>query len=255
MSSNQSIHQGAKADVLGCNIDIINMGQALDLLEHLVKAEKGQQVITLNAEIAYKSTRDSALQDIINSARLVTADGIGIVWAAKVMGYDIKERITGVDLLFNLCRLAAQKSWRIYIFGAAPGVADTAARNLIRLYPGLQIAGTQHGYYQPGEIEDVINKINESHPDILLVGLGAPKQEFWIYENKNKLDAAIMMGVGGSLDIAAGTKKRAPDFFIQMNLEWMYRLITEPARIKRQYALPLFAFKVLKAKYLRILHK
>jgi N-acetylglucosaminyldiphosphoundecaprenol N-acetyl-beta-D-mannosaminyltransferase len=250
MSLSQDKRQVTKADILGCKIDIITMQQALELLEQLIRTEQRQQIITLNAEIAYKATQDKSLQNIINSARLVTADGIGIVWAAKVMGYEIKERITGVDLLFNLCQLAVEKSWKFYLLGAAPGVADMAAQKLMEAYPGLQIVGTHHGYYKPEEMEKIIIDINRVQPDILLVGMGAPKQEYWIYENKSKLNASIMIGVGGSLDIAAGNKKRAPGFFIKMNLEWLYRLITEPSRIKRQVVLPLFALKVLNGKYL-----
>jgi N-acetylglucosaminyldiphosphoundecaprenol N-acetyl-beta-D-mannosaminyltransferase len=136
------------------------------------------------------------------------------------------------------------------LLGALPGIADQAADCLQKSLPGLQIVGQDHGYHSSQEMPAVIEKINQLQPDILLVALGAPRQEFWIHEHKNNLKVKVCIGIGGSLDVLAGEKKRAPELFIRLNLEWLYRLLSEPARIKRQVNLPLFVLQVLKNKYL-----
>ncbi|KUG05314.1 n-acetylmannosaminyltransferase [hydrocarbon metagenome] len=239
-----------KADILGCGIDLLNVDETMERINYLIESGTAEQVITLNAEIAYTARQDRQLQTIINSASLVTPDGIGIVWAGRLMGYEIKDRITGIDLIHKVSEKAVNQGWKIYLLGAAPGMADKAARNLSGLYPGLQIAGSDHGYHRQEDMEEVINCINLVRPDILLVALGAPRQEFWINNYKDRLDVPVCIGVGGSFDVIAGVKKRAPDYFIKLNLEWLYRLLSEPARIKRQAVLPLFVLQVLKSKYL-----
>ncbi len=241
-----------KADILGCSIDIVDIHEALEHIDFLIEAGKTEQVITLNAEIAYAAREDQQLQKIINSASLVTPDGIGIVWAGRLMGYDIKDRVTGIDLAYRVSEKAVNQGWKIYLLGAAPGMADKAAVNLSSLYPGLQIAGSDHGYHKKEDMAEVIKRINLTQPDILLVALGAPRQELWINEYKAELDVSVCIGVGGSFDVIAGEKKRAPEFFIKFNLEWLYRLLAEPSRIKRQAILPLFVLQVLKNKYLSI---
>ncbi len=238
-----------RADILGCSIDLLNIAETMERIKCLIESGRAEQVITLNAEIAYTARKDRQLQAIINSASLVTPDGIGIVWAGRLLGYAIKDRITGIDLVYRISEKAVSQGWTVFLLGAAPGLADKAARNLSSLYPGLQIAGSEHGYHKPEDMGAVIRGIKLARPDILLVALGAPRQEFWIKEYKDKLDVPLCIGVGGSFDVIAGEKKRAPDFFIKLNLEWLYRLFSEPTRIKRQAVLPLFVLQVLKSRY------
>jgi N-acetylglucosaminyldiphosphoundecaprenol N-acetyl-beta-D-mannosaminyltransferase len=239
-----------KAKIIGSYIDLLDMNGVMEKIKTMIRDPGTQQIVTLNAEIAYLAQQDQLLQAIINSAGLVTPDGIGIVWAARLLGYEISNRVTGIELAYRVSEEAAKQGWKLFLLGAAPGIAKQAAYTLQQIYPGLQIVGSDHGYHNAQDMSAVIENINKLQPDILLVALGAPRQEFWIYEHKKDLEVRVCIGVGGSLDVIAGEKKRAPECFIKLNLEWMYRLLSEPNRIKRQICLPLFVGQVLKSKYL-----
>lgn len=243
--------QWGKASILGCFVDLVNMEQALRTVEDMIGDGVPCQVITLNAELVYNAYHNRYLQEIINSARLVTPDGVGIVWAARRLGYRVEERVTGIDMFYNLCKLAAEKGWGVYFLGAAPGVAKKAGEKLASMYPGLNISGNHHGFFNDEENKAIIDEIKSKSPELLFVAMGAPKQEYWINRMKDELGVPVCMGVGGSFDVVAGIKKRAPNFIIKLNLEWFYRLITEPVRFKRQLALPKFVLLILKQKYLR----
>lgn len=240
-----------QADILGCLIDIVTEEQALDRIELMVEQEALAHIITLNAEIVYQAQYNAELKEVIKQADMVTPDGIGIVWGAKKLGYDINERVTGIDLLYALSQRASQKGWKIYLLGAEPGVADQAAINLQKSYTGLNICGIHDGYFSTEEAEKIIDEIRRIKPQILLVALGAPNQEFWINKNKDKMGVPVSIGVGGSFDVIAGKKKRAPYWMIRLNLEWFYRLLSEPERIGRQMALPKFATRILIEKFNR----
>lgn len=240
----------ATVNILGCKVHLLDMQAALGVISEMVnKAQSCEQIVTLNAEIIYQAGKQEELRRIINRAGLVTADGIGTVWAARTLGCPQKERVTGIDLLLQTCSQASAQGWKIYLLGAAPGVALKAARNLEQLYPGLNICGCRDGYFSPDNEADIVAAINAQSPHILFAALGAPKQEYWLSRNRELLQVPVCMGVGGSFDVIAGIKKRAPQFFIDLNLEWLYRLLTEPARFKRQLALPAFALKVLRQKH------
>ncbi|NLB53979.1 MAG: WecB/TagA/CpsF family glycosyltransferase [Syntrophomonadaceae bacterium] len=240
-----------KAEIMGCQVDLLSLNQALEEIKKLLGNQKTfAHIITVNAEIIYEANKNPRLKEIINGAHMVTPDGIGVVWAARQFGYTSSGRVTGIELLEEVCSEGARRGWRVFFFGAAPGVAEKAASNLENKYPGLQVAGTINGYFAPEETADIVTTIKKSNPDILFVGLGAPRQEYWINEYKDQLQV-VCVGVGGSFDVIAGLKKRAPAFMIKLNLEWLYRLISEPSRIKRQLALPKFVLHVLKEKYRR----
>lgn len=238
-----------RANILGCGVDMISMEQAVSAVEKMVESGLPHQVITLNAEIIYQAYEDANLQKIINNADLVTPDGIGVVWAAGRLGYRSAGRVTGIDLLERLSARASELGWKIYMLGSAPGVAEAAGQALQERYPGLQVVGTHHGYFKAEEIEAILDEIKELAPDLLCVALGAPGQEKWIYRYKEELGVPVMIGVGGSLDVIGGIKQRAPELFIKLNLEWFYRLVAEPSRLKRQMVLPRFAGRVLREKY------
>ncbi|MGE5381018.1 MAG: WecB/TagA/CpsF family glycosyltransferase [Methylocystaceae bacterium] len=240
--------QNARVNILGSVLDNVSMEQAVNIISEMISGGTCHQVITLNAEIIYQAVNDPALQNLINHADLVTPDGAGVVWAARYLQHPVKERVTGIDLVIRLVKEGAARGWRFFFLGAAPGVAAEAAQKMGNLYPGLQVAGINHGYFGADDEAGIIDSINESGANILLVGLGAPRQDFWINTYKDRLNCQVAIGVGGSFDVLAERLNRAPDWMIRLNLEWFYRLVKEPSRWRRQLALPRFAGLVLKAK-------
>ncbi|MGE5455464.1 MAG: WecB/TagA/CpsF family glycosyltransferase, partial [Methylocystaceae bacterium] len=170
--------QRERITILGCAIDRVNMTEAVEKVTAMVESEGCRQVITLNAEIIYQAVYNQALQQMINRADLVTPDGAGVVWAAKYLGCPVKERVTGIDLVTELVRQGAAKGWQFYFLGASPGVADEAASKLTSIYPQLRVVGTGHGYFTTNDETEIVEAINRSGANILLVGLGAPRQDF-----------------------------------------------------------------------------
>ncbi len=231
--------------ILGCKLHTISMAQCLDIIGSHITKRQSMHVITLNAEMVYQARSDPELLRVINQSDLVTPDGIGVVWGARYLGHTVPERVTGIDLMYSLAERAAGQGWGIYLLGAAPGVAREAARQLQQRWPSLIVTGYHDGYFTAEQIPPILDQINTSSAEILFVALGAPKQEYWIKEHRQQLQVPVMIGVGGSLDVIAGTKKRAPQFFIRFNLEWLYRLLTEPSRLRRQLVLPLFVITIL----------
>ncbi|MDD4801338.1 MAG: WecB/TagA/CpsF family glycosyltransferase [Syntrophomonas sp.] len=239
------------ADILGCRVDLVTTAEAVSAIKDLIDKQQPAHIITLNAEIAYQAYYNSELKNIINSAEVVTPDGIGIVWAGRELGYKFQERVAGIDLFYRLCQEATREDWKIYLLGSAPGVAEKAASKLTAAYPGLKICGIHHGYFKDEDMPAIVQEIGKAAPHILFVALGAPKQEFWIKNYKDQLSVPVCIGVGGSLDVIAGLKQRAPDWIIKLNLEWLYRLASEPSRIQRQLVLPKFVGLILKSKHKR----
>ncbi|WP_258358821.1 WecB/TagA/CpsF family glycosyltransferase [Moorella sulfitireducens] len=232
--------------VLGNRVDALTLAGAVSRVAGFIAAGTPHHVVTLNAEIAYRACREPGLQAVINRAHLVTADGAGILWAARKLGTPLPERVTGIDLIQALAAEGARRGWRFFLYGAAPGVAGEAAARLQREHPGLTVAGTCHGYLTPGEIPSLVEAIKAARPHILLVGLGAPRQEYWIAAHLEELGVPVAMGVGGSFDVLAGRVQRAPAWVQRLNLEWLYRVLREPARVKRTLALPKFMLAVLR---------
>ncbi len=241
----------ADLEILGAKISDLDMVETVCALAAYIDVGRQQNslepmlhhIVTLNAEILYKAQSDPRLLDIINRAALVTPDGSGVVMAARELcGREI-DRVTGIDLLQELCRRAPSLGWSVYLLGAAPGVAEAAAHNLTEQY-GVNVCGWHDGYFKPEELPWILGEINEKKPDILFVGLGAPKQEFWIDENRDRLRVPLVLGVGGCFDVISGNLKRAPLAFQRLGLEWLWRLLREPWRIKRMTALPKFVLLV-----------
>jgi len=208
---------------------------------------RAHQVVTLNAEMLYRAQHDKAFRDLLNQAELVVPDGHGVVWAGRRLGYSFPERVAGIDLIYDLAAWAAREQWRIFLLGAAPGVAEAAALKLRRKYPGLNVVGTEHSYFPKEEIMSVIRTIRSARPDLLLVALGSPRQEIFIWTHRRELGALIAIGVGGSFDVLAGRLRRAPGLFQRLRLEWLYRIFQEPSRWRRALVLPRFAWLVLRA--------
>jgi N-acetylglucosaminyldiphosphoundecaprenol N-acetyl-beta-D-mannosaminyltransferase len=188
---------------------------------------------------------------LIEQADLVIPDGIGLVYASRIMGVPLKERVTGIDLLSEILGYLEETGQSIYFLGSKPGdginpgVAEMAAEKMKEKYKGLAVAGTYHGYFKEADEGDVVRAINDSGADFLCVAMGSPRQEKFVSRWQNELRVKCAVGVGGSLDVWAGTLKRAPEFYRNHGLEWLYRLIQEPSRYKRMAALPLFMIKVV----------
>ena len=234
--------------VLGVPFDAVTMEEAVAKAKKLL-TEEGQHIIcTPNPEIVMEAQNDKVLMDILHEADLVVPDGIGVVWASKYSEIRLTERVAGFDLTQNLMADLAGTDHTFYFFGGAPGVASTAARKMMKKYPGLKVVGVHNGYFDEKEEKRIIQDIKEKSPSILLVGLGAPKQEKWIYDNLRLTGAKAAVGVGGSFDVMAGNVKRAPMIFQKLGLEWFHRLITQPTRWRRMMRLPKFALTVLKTK-------
>jgi N-acetylglucosaminyldiphosphoundecaprenol N-acetyl-beta-D-mannosaminyltransferase len=181
----------------------------------------------------------------------VTPDGAGIIWASRLLDMPISERVSGVDLVRELCRLSSDpgKAFKIYFLGAAPGIAELAAKNLMQMYPGCKIVGTRDGYFKPDQEESVAKEIASLHPDIVFVGFGIPKQEKFIKRYRDIIDASIYIGIGGSFDVYSGLVKRAPEWMQNAGIEWIFRLAQNPKKIAKVMTLPRFAALTLRAKF------
>ncbi|MDF2593969.1 MAG: glycosyl transferase, WecB/TagA/CpsF family [Clostridia bacterium] len=239
-----------KINILGVSIDNVTMNEAEARISQFVASPDIHTVFTPNPEIIMLANQNKKLFSILQKADLVVPDGIGVVIASKIQrGTSLGERVAGYDLVQNTMKQAVQKGYKYYFFGSKPGVAKKAAEEMRTAYPGIQIVGTNDGYFKQEETADIIADINASGANILLVALGAPKQEIWIDENKHLLKhVKVLIGVGGSLDVMAGVAKRAPLVFQKVGLEWFYRLIKEPSRIGRMMVLPQFIIEVLRYK-------
>ena len=242
----------APAYVLGVRVDRVSQLQALDLMDQMIALLRAsgntlpcQQIVTVNTEFVMAAQKNIEFRQTINNAALVVADGIGVVWATRFVGFPTPERITGTDTLVALAKRCAERGYRLYLLGAAPGVAEQTGVCLQELAPGLQIAGTYAGTPALAEEDAIIERIHAANTDVLCVAYGAPSQELWIYRNLPRLPAAVAIGVGGAYDFLSGRQRRAPRAMQRIGLEWLYRLYREPWRWKRMLAIPRFMLLVL----------
>lgn len=234
-----------KVNILGVKVDKVTIDEAVSKIFNMLDEEGAHTVFTPNSEIILMAYKDSRFCDVLNSADLLTADGIGVVYASKILGDAISQRAAGYDIACEVVEKIAKTGHKLFLFGGKPQIAEMAKERLEKKYPFIQIVGTRNGYFRDEDEEDIINEINQSGADIVFVCLGAPKQEMWIYKNKDKLKTKVLMGVGGSLDVFAGVVERAPDVWCKLGLEWFYRLVKEPWRFRRMLALPKFGLTVL----------
>lgn len=238
--------------ILDVPVDMVNNLQAMEIFKGLMEKPGCDLIVTPNSEIIMNATKDQELKMLIEEAGLIIPDGIGLVYASKIIGLPLNERVTGVDFLSSILEYLSQTGKSVYLLGSKPAneerpsVAELAGENMCIRYPNLKIAGTHDGYFKKHEEADLVREINESGADFLCAALGAPKQEKFIYEHRNEFtNIRAGIGVGGSLDVWAGTVKRAPKFYQEHGLEWLYRFIQEPSRYKRMAQLPLFMVKVI----------
>jgi len=231
-----------RVNILGINVDTYSMHETVEKIRLAVDNQVQMRVVTANPEMIYASVSDQRLKKVINSAEVVTADGIGVVWAARQLGTPVQERVTGIDLVQAIFPVADARKWRIFFLGGKPGVAEQAAKRVFEIHPGITWEAG-HGYFSSEEEPHVLEKIRHFQPDILLVGLGAPRQEYWTADHQGL--AKVSVGVGGSFDALAGIVIRAPKRIQELHVEWLYRLWKEPWRWKRQTVLPRFVAKVI----------
>jgi N-acetylglucosaminyldiphosphoundecaprenol N-acetyl-beta-D-mannosaminyltransferase len=232
-------------DILGIPVDNVTMKEAVDRLKEFIKEDGFHSIYTPNAEIMMEAYHDPHLANILKNADMIIPDGAGVVLASKILGKSLPEKVPGFDLVKNSFSIDIDRKIRYFFFGGKPGVAEEAAQKLLATYQEIEIVGIRDGYFKPENIDEIISQINNSEPDILLVALGAPKQEKWIFENSNKLKVRVAIGVGGSLDVFAGKVELAPAFFRNNGLEWLYRLHKEPWRYKRMLRLPQYIILVI----------
>lgn len=235
-----------KTEILGIPFQNVTSEEAADALVSLAARREALVCITANAEIAEASYADPALLEAVRGADYIVPDGAGVVLASRILGAPLRQRVAGCDLALELLSRMVRRNMSVYLFGAAEGIAEKAARAFLQKCPGLRIAGIHNGYFQ--DDAKIVEEINAAAPDFLYVCLGAPKEEFWMHRHRGALNCGVMIGLGGSFDIYAGVAKRAPRFFIRLNLEWFYRLIRQPWRIGRMMRLPKYILRALGAK-------
>lgn len=228
---------------MGVGFDALTPEEALERAAELAAGDSCSYAVTPNPEIVWLARKQPALKEALNGADLVVPDGIGIVYAARILGMPLPARVPGIELAAGLMKQMAVSRESVYLLGAKPGVAERAARRLQEQYPGLAVVGTGDGYFR--EDEPVIEKINACKPRLLLVCLGFPRQELWMAKYRDQIKAGLMMGLGGSLDVFAGDVKRAPESWRRLNLEWLYRLACQPSRLGRMLKLPVFLLSVV----------
>lgn len=229
----------ARIKFMNTDIDNLTMGETLNEIDKLIQKKNCSYVVTPNVDHIVRLEKDEELQKVYKNASLILTDGKPLIWISKWYKTPIKEKISGSDLFPKVCELAANKNYTMYLLGAAEGVADTAAKNLMQKYKGLNIVGT----YSPPfgfekdkkELDKIKEQIQKVHPDILIVGLGCPKQEKFMYHHCKELGVPISFGLGASIDFEAGNIKRAPKWMSNHGLEWLYRFSKEPKRLFKRY--------------------
>lgn len=222
------------------------MQETVQYLTDVISSRKPHQVITANPIMVMAALEDPSYKKMMQQAELIVPDGTGVVWASRVGGDPVAERVAGYELLHELMKQGERHCWKVYLLGASPEVVQETAKRLKIQYPGTEIVGCRDGYFSSEQDEEVVEEIRRTSPDLLFVARGADTQEPWIAKYKQRLAVPVMMGVGGSFDVISGRTKRAPKVFQKLRLEWLYRLLREPTRFRRMLALPKFVARVLR---------
>jgi N-acetylglucosaminyldiphosphoundecaprenol N-acetyl-beta-D-mannosaminyltransferase len=232
-------------NILGVEIHDVSYQETVEILKNMVQNGQPHHVMTVNPEFVMMAQNSRAFFEILQKADLKVADGIGILLGARILGTSIRERVTGVDIVRRFAATAQENGFRIFLLGAAPGIAEQAAAVLQKENPGLQIAGTYSGSPRPEDEEMICSMIEKTRPHILFVAYGPPQQDLWIARTQQRLMIPVAMGVGGTFDFLTGVAVRAPLWIRRIGMEWLFRLIREPWRWKRQMSLPLFVLSII----------
>lgn len=240
----QTVHPEVQSlEILGVKVHRLSMHEALTRLDALLDENKIHQVVTLGTEMIMHAQQDEEFRRLVQEADLVVPDSAGVVWASRRTRYPLAERVPGVELIPHLAQLPSGRKPRVFLLGAAPGVAERAAEVLQA--KGLNVVGFKDGYFQ--DDREAIQAVNEAQADILLAALGFPKQEKWVRQHASELKVRAAIGVGGSFDVFAGKVQRAPAWMCNFGLEWLYRLLKQPGRFIRMLALPRFMLQVIQS--------
>jgi len=234
------------AFILGCRVDAVDAAEAVARIRELLRAQSPALVVTLGTEMIVRAQHDERFRAVVNASALSLSDTVGVMFAARFRGVRIRERVAGIDLLEPLCRAFARDGTPVFFLGSKDNTAARAADALRARHPGLIIAGVRDGYFAPSEDAAVAAAIARSGARVLFAGLGSPRQELWLAEHLKETGCAVGIGIGGSLDVLAGNVQRAPALWQRANAEWLYRLVREPRRWRRQLALPRFVWLVLR---------
>ena len=235
-----------RINILGVGFDNVTMAEAVEIGRVLLSSEGAHYVVTPNPEIVETCRADAEAMAAVNGADLVLPDGIGVIYGAKMLKTPLRERVPGIEFGTAMLQYCAESGKSVFLLGAKPGVAEQAARNLQERFPGLTVAGTRDGYFK--DDAEAAAAICQSGADMALICLGAPKQEKFMSTYGEMTGAKLLLGLGGSLDVFAGVAQRAPEFYVNHNLEWFYRLVKNPSRAGRMMKLPLFLVHVAASK-------
>lgn len=239
-----------RASVLGCEIDRLTMSQTVARCDELISERRCAQHVAINAAKLVAMHDDAELRDAIRACEVVNADGQAIVWASRLLGDPLPERVAGIDLMHGLLQLAEDEGYRVYIVGARRQVLERAVARLERRYPRLVLAGFRDGYFDVSEDAAVAEQVSDARPDLLLVAMSSPRKERWLGDHRLTMRVPLVMGVGGSIDVVAGITRRAPRVLQRLGLEWLFRLGQEPRRMLRRYATTNTRFLLLLARAL-----
>lgn len=228
--------------LFNCPFDNLSLQEAVKKVEEFVHAGKPREGVGVNVDQLIKMQKDQAFRKIILSSDLITADGQPIVWASRLLGMPLKERVTAIDLMEGLLKVASKRSYKVYCLGAREQVVKTAVQNYQKVFPGLRIVGYRSGYWTPEEEHSVAEKIHKAKPDLLFLAISSPKKEMFLRKHREILNVPFALGVGGAFDIAAGATQRAPRWMRRWGLEWFWRFLQEPKRMWRRYFVEDFMF-------------
>ena len=235
----------ARVRVLGCPVDPLDMEATVARCEEIVAERTYAQHMALNVAKLVACRDDELLRSAVENSAIVNADGAGVVLAARLLGTRLPERVAGIDLMDALMARAAERGWRVFILGAKDEVLERASEVLAERHPGLILAGTRNGYFKPEETAGVCEQIRAARTDVLFVAMGTPHKELFLAEHGPSLGVPLVMGVGGAIDVVAGVTRRAPELWQRMGLEWLYRMLQEPRRMFRRYAVTNARFAAL----------
>lgn len=231
-----------RIEMMGCSIDNLSMEETLNEIEGFISTGQPHQHVVVNVDKLVKARRDPELRRIINDCALINADGMPVVWASRLLGKPLKERVAGVDLFEALMKRSAEKGWRVFLLGAREEIVAGVKRLYEVKYPGLVIAGYRNGYWKPEQEASVVTEVLDARADILFVAISSPKKEQFLGRYQQQMRIPFAMGVGGTFDVAAGKVQRAPQWMQRSGLEWFYRFLQEPRRMYRRYFIEDMAF-------------
>lgn len=231
-----------RIEMMGCQIDNLSMDETLQKIDGFIKRGSPQQHVVVNVDKIVKAHRDPDLRRIINECSLVSADGMPVVWASRLLGKGLKERVAGIDLFEALMKRAAEQGWRVFLLGATQEVVAGVEDLYEKKYPGLTVAGFRNGYWRPDEERGVVEQIKAARADLLFVAISSPKKEQFLGAYQGEMKVPFAMGVGGTFDVAVGKVKRAPLWMQRSGLEWFFRFLQEPRRMFRRYFVDDVAF-------------